>query len=116
MDCASESAEEGVDSFEDFVDLAVSAVPCPPTFNDAAIIAVYLESGSRGGLPRDAPDEEFHPDCLCPTDVPPVSVPSRFKGPRPPSITDDNADAHRRACVGIGMDLRDFLCSGDLPG
>jgi len=69
-------AEKNMDSFEDLVDVAISASSRPPTFDDTSVVSINFESRAWGGVPEDDPDEELHSDCFGPRDVLAVRVPS----------------------------------------
>lgn len=94
---------------EDVVGWSVAAAAFPPSFNDTSVVSIESVMASWESLVGNGSCQEIESHSFCPSDVSAGSwgVPPWYQSPCSPSISDDNANSHFRACVRVGLGVLD---------
>lgn len=79
---------DGMNMLEDFVCGFVPASALPPTFNNPFVVPKDFDVSPSGSGWGEGEDEELEADCLCPADVPSISLPTWEEPPSSPPAFD----------------------------
>jgi len=80
----------------------------PPPFDDSLVVSKGFEVAASWVKSGQRDCQKFKSNGFCPANVTPILVPAWEKLPGPPSPCDDNANASRRAGVGVSA----MVCEG----
>jgi hypothetical protein len=90
-----------MDAFEDPIDGMIAATSVPPAFNHSLVVPVELKVGRGACGGGEGSDQAFEPNTFCPANVPfsVKGLPTRYKSPGSPAVSNDDGDANSRARI-----------------